>query len=111
MVEKVRQALLKPTQIEFAETPLQDVKDYLVDFHGIDIQLDEASLPKVGTNKGPGHADHVQCERRAVGRRDSSDGGQFAPLKFVIRDYGTLGDNSRARARRGLSSPRSILPD
>ena len=50
-VEKIEAALEQPTSIEFVETPLKDVIDYLKDFHHIEIHLDsaamkEAALPK-----------------------------------------------------------------
>jgi uncharacterized protein YfaS (alpha-2-macroglobulin family)/TolA-binding protein len=42
--QRIREALDSPTQIEFVETPLQDVIDYLKDCHHIEIQLDKKEL-------------------------------------------------------------------
>ncbi len=41
---KIRGELDKPTQMEFIETPLQDVVDFLKDYHHIEIQLDRKAL-------------------------------------------------------------------
>jgi hypothetical protein len=45
---KIRQALEGPTLMDFTETPLQDVMDYLRDQHGIEIQLDNKALEDAG---------------------------------------------------------------
>ena len=42
--KKIDEALKSPTTIEFVETPLQDVIDYLKDLHKIEIQLDKKEL-------------------------------------------------------------------
>jgi hypothetical protein len=42
--KKIDEALKSPTTIEFVETPLQDVIDYLKDLHHIEIQLDKKEL-------------------------------------------------------------------
>ena len=39
------------TQIEFVETPLKDVVDYLKDLHHIEIQLDSEALKEAGVNE------------------------------------------------------------
>ena len=41
-------ALAKPTQMEFIESPLSDVVDFLEDHHGIEIQMDIRALEDVG---------------------------------------------------------------
>ena len=41
---RINAALDSPTTIEFVETPLQDVVDYLKDHHHIEIQLDKKAL-------------------------------------------------------------------
>jgi hypothetical protein len=41
---RIRSALGDPTTIQFVETPLQEVVDYLKDLHGIEIQLDRKAL-------------------------------------------------------------------
>ncbi len=45
---KIEAALLETTKIEFIETPLQDVIEYLEDRHGIQIELDTRALDVVG---------------------------------------------------------------
>jgi len=46
--EKITQALDEQTTIEFIETPLRDVVEYLKDFHDIEIQLDQRALEDIG---------------------------------------------------------------
>jgi hypothetical protein len=46
--KKIYDALKSPTQLEFTETPLSDVLDWLKDYHGIEIQLDNKALGDVG---------------------------------------------------------------
>jgi hypothetical protein len=46
----IEKALASPTQIEFVETPLQDVIDYLKDYHHIEIQIDTKALNDVGVD-------------------------------------------------------------
>jgi outer membrane protein assembly factor BamD (BamD/ComL family) len=45
---KIEKALDSPTQLEFIETPLQDVVDFLKDYHDIEIQIDTRALEDVG---------------------------------------------------------------
>ena len=47
-VKKIEEVLGKPTQLEFIETPLQEVVDYLKDYHQIEIQIDQKALDDVG---------------------------------------------------------------
>ena len=42
--ERIKQALNSPTEMEFVDTPLTDVIDYLKDYHQIEIQLDKKAL-------------------------------------------------------------------
>jgi hypothetical protein len=42
--KKIADALKQPTHLDFQDSPLQDVVDYLRDLHGIEIQLDEKAL-------------------------------------------------------------------
>ncbi len=49
-VAKIKQALDSATQVEFVETPLQDVIDYLKDCYHIEIQLDAKALKDVGVD-------------------------------------------------------------
>ena len=44
----IEKALASPTQVDFVETPLQDVIDYLKDYHRIEIQIDTKALNDVG---------------------------------------------------------------
>jgi hypothetical protein len=46
--EKILNSLQDNTSLEFIETPLADVIDYLKDLHGIEIQIDTKSLEDVG---------------------------------------------------------------
>jgi ribosomal protein L20 len=46
--QKIEQELEKPTQLEFIETPLQDVLDHLKSHHKIEIQVDRKALSDVG---------------------------------------------------------------
>ena len=46
--QKIKDALKSPTQLEFVETPLSDVIDYLRDYHQIQIQFEEKALSEVG---------------------------------------------------------------
>ena len=48
---KIREALSQPTQVEFVETPLKDVIDYLKDLHHIEIQLDAPALKEAGVDE------------------------------------------------------------
>jgi hypothetical protein len=48
---RIEEALSSPTELEFIETPLQDVVDYLKDYHKIEIQLDEKALEDLGVGK------------------------------------------------------------
>jgi len=49
-VAKIKRALDEPTTIEFVDTPLRDVVDFLRDRHHIDIQLDSLALKQAGVN-------------------------------------------------------------
>ncbi len=101
VVEKVRQALRRPTQIEFVETPLKEVVDYLKDLHHIEIQIDssavpeqKASMPITKNMKGMSLAAAFQ------GLEDE----KFGELKVVVRDYGLL-ITSPARAQEAGYMP------
>ncbi len=50
-VTKIANALASPTRLEFVETPLKDVVDYLKDLHRIEIQLDSPSLREAGVDE------------------------------------------------------------
>ncbi|MHC4179507.1 MAG: hypothetical protein ACYSWU_18500, partial [Planctomycetota bacterium] len=44
----IEEALKSPARLEFIETPLQDVIEYLKDYHGIEIQIHRNALNEVG---------------------------------------------------------------
>ncbi|MFW5692671.1 MAG: SHD1 domain-containing protein [Thermoguttaceae bacterium] len=44
----VRRALTQPTTLDFIDTPLEDVADYLADLHGIDVVVDRPAMRKDG---------------------------------------------------------------
>jgi hypothetical protein len=46
--EEILKQLDEPTRMDFEETPLDEVVDYLKEFHGIEIQLDTKALDEVG---------------------------------------------------------------
>ena len=48
---KIEEALKQPTQIEFVDTPLKDILDYLKDLHHIEIQLDSAAMKEEGVDE------------------------------------------------------------
>jgi len=70
----VREALQQPTQLEFVETPLEDVVAYLRDYHGIEIQLDRKALGDVGISPDTPITRNV----RGVSLRDG--------LRLMLRD-------------------------
>lgn len=45
---RIEQALASPTEMEFIETPLGDVVDYMEDYHRIPIEIDHKALEEVG---------------------------------------------------------------
>ena len=44
----IEKALQSPTQLEFVDTPLTNVIDYLKDYHQIEIQLDKKAMEEGG---------------------------------------------------------------
>ena len=46
--KKIEAALKSPTQLEFVDTPLTDVVDYLKDYHQIEIQMDKKAMDEAG---------------------------------------------------------------
>ncbi len=48
--QRIENALKQQTQLEFNETPLQDVVDYLKDMHKIEIQFDTRAMQDAGAN-------------------------------------------------------------
>lgn len=45
---KILDELKKPTKIEFIETPLKEVMEFISEAHGIKIQFDESALKEAG---------------------------------------------------------------
>jgi hypothetical protein len=88
VVEKVRQALLAPTGLEFVETPLCDVVDYLKDTHKIEIQIDVKALSCVVLK--PTMPITINLKKTAFGNALQAMEDQIPELKFVVRDYGLL---------------------
>jgi hypothetical protein len=95
---KIRQELRKPTKMDFTETPLQDLVQYLKDLHHVEIQLDSKALEdkSIGSDS-------------PITRR--LDGVSLASgLKLVLRDLdltyvvrdGVLLITTQAAARRML---------
>jgi hypothetical protein len=67
--KKILEALGKPTEIDFVETSLSDVVDFLKDFHGIEIQIDKKSL------EGQGLGNESKVTRKLIG----------VPLRSALR--------------------------
>jgi hypothetical protein len=81
--KKIDEALKSPTAIEFVQTPLGDVIDYLKDLHKIEIQLDKKELE--GMSIGPDTLVTVSLKGislRSALRLFLDDLG----LKFVVHD-------------------------
>jgi len=54
--KKIREALAKPTRIEFNETQFKDAVQYLADTHEINIEVDWLRIQDAPTNVGPDRA-------------------------------------------------------
>lgn len=88
MVEKVREVLSTPAQLEFIETPLSDVIDYLKDFHGIEIQIDTGALNDQGIGSDTPLTLNVKGISFGAAMQLLTD--RQPDLKLVVRDYGIL---------------------
>jgi hypothetical protein len=117
-VEKIRQALLAKTEIDFTDTPVSDVMEYLKDRHQIEIQLDKGSLCQ-DDKKNPMQI--TLCIKGSLGTAFEAFEDQYPNLKLVVRDYGILVTTpERAReegyfplvdfARLGLGSGEKAKP-
>lgn len=94
MVEKIRQLLDQPTEVEFVETPFVDVVGYLKSRHQIEIQLDRQvnvdwEQPITVSIRAP-FAAAVQLFEDT-----------HPPMKWVLRDYGILVTSSEVARNRG----------
>jgi hypothetical protein len=90
MVEKVRKALVAPTQLEFVDQPLREVMDYLKDRHDIEIQLDEHSLGMAVDGKERDLPITLNVKGIPLAAALQAIEDRYQPLKFVVRDYGIL---------------------
>jgi beta-lactamase regulating signal transducer with metallopeptidase domain len=73
---KIEKTLSSPTHLEFADTPLQDVVDYLKDFHNIEVQLDTKALNDVGVKSDT----PITKSLKGVSLRSA--------LRLLLRDHG-----------------------
>ena len=74
-----------PLKVDFDNTPLNDVVDYLKDLCGIEIQLDAAGLKEVGVNV----SEPVSKKLKGVSLGSALKlilEGLSSPLKYVVRD-------------------------
>ena len=55
--KKIEAALKSPTHLEFVDTPLTNVVDYLKDYHQIEIQLDKKAMDGGGHRQSQRHGD------------------------------------------------------
>lgn len=82
--KKIEEVLEDPTQMEFNQTPFQDVVEYLIDYHGIEIQLDKKALDEAGIA-----ADTLQVTRSLKGISLRSALELMLPqygLTYLVRD-------------------------
>jgi hypothetical protein len=80
---KIEQALNAPTQVDFVETPLQDVIEFLKDFHKIEIQFDTKALGEAGID----HATPITKNFKGISLRSALRLllGELN-LTYVVRD-------------------------
>jgi hypothetical protein len=94
--QKIRAALSDPTTLEFIETPLKDVVDYLKDLHGMEIQFDHKALDAAGVSSD------TPVTRNLKGVRLCS------ALKLMLRDleltYVVRDDVLQITSREALTS-------
>ncbi len=86
-LEKARQALRQFTRLEFVETPLKDVVEYLEDQHQVNIQIDGSALPDE-KQRMPITTNIAGISLAAAFQRLEDE--KFGELKFVVRDYGVF---------------------
>jgi len=87
-VEKVRKALLSPTEITFVKAPLQEVMEYLKDKHKIEIQVDGKALAEAGIGTDMPITFDLKPPSLAAALQALDD--LIPQLKLVVRDYGLL---------------------
>ena len=93
---RIREALDQPTQIEFVDTPLKDVIDYLKDLHHIEIQTDDSAFKEGDVG-----------ESVPVNREPQ---GHFAPLG-PENGAGRAGVDLRRAPRRALDHHSDAGPE
>jgi hypothetical protein len=91
----IREALKRPTQMEFTETPLQDAVDFLKDYHGIEIQLDNRALENEDIGSDSPITRHVRGMSLASALRLLLND---IDATFVVRDGTLLITTRRAAA-------------
>lgn len=80
---KIEEALKSPTALEFAETPLTDVVNFLEDAHKIEIQLDRKALD----DNGVAHDTPITRNLKAVPLRSALNLVlRELDLTYVVRD-------------------------
>jgi hypothetical protein len=88
VVEKIRNALFSPAQLDFTETPLQDLVDYLKSVYKIEIQLDRKALEDINiTGDTP---ISIKLKAPSLGAALQAFDDQFPEIRIVVRDYGLL---------------------
>ncbi len=102
-VEKIRKALDEPTRMEFIETPLRDVVDFLKDKHQIEIVLDIGALEEVGAGPDIPLTVNLTGVRLADALQFIED--RYSDIRFVVRPYGIL-VTSPERAEYGYRTSR-----
>ena len=84
-VEAIKRCVDAPTQVEFVETPLKDVVDYLKDLHHIEIQLDSEALKEAGVDENTPITKNLKGILLRS-RLESTLEQMPAGLTYVIRD-------------------------
>jgi len=100
---KVRKKLVDPVTLEFVETPLSDVLDFLRDYTGVEIILEKDALKKLGFDDGIPASIHVQRVTLRSSLRLLLDQVQ---LSYLIEN-GSLVITSRRDAQARVTSATS----
>jgi len=86
-VARIKRALDERSQIEFVDTPLHDVIDYLKDFHHIDIQCDSLALKQAGVDQDAQITQNIKgISLRSALRLLLAQIPNAADVTFVIHD-------------------------
>ncbi len=103
---RIRAALASPTRIEFVDTPLKDVVDYLKKRHHIEIQLDSSALKDAGVDESMQVTKHLQDISLRSALKLLLDEMQ---LKYVVHD-GVLLITSPAKAEGDAYMETHVYP-